>query len=320
MLVAGFFLWGYIVLTSVEFGSSLFLLFPRLVAGQDIFLTQFLSPVWEVNNVFLVGFIVSIIAFFPGFIPWFAVVLFTPICLFLIASGFRILLVLVFFYSSFERLQRLFIVRALFAVSAFAGPAIAAWGATIVLIGVAPALWLGSFAWLLLPAVFFALSSLVAFASVGIQLFRVTTHTAISGAHESSSALSVLTTLSCIVYGASAVWLFRMLPLFTAHSRATAELFWFSLILALALLVLMVGLLAHRAGVAFFGLAATAGVLVFFAIALQYPYLVFPFITAAAAFTAPATAKILFGVFGGGLILLIPSFILLYRLFIFNPK
>ena len=64
VLLAAFFLWCYIVLASAEFGSSLFWLFPAL--APDAPLAKLLSPVWEANNVFLVGFYRLTHRFFSG--------------------------------------------------------------------------------------------------------------------------------------------------------------------------------------------------------------------------------------------------------------
>ena len=119
LLVTGFFLWCYIVVASVAFGATIFLLFPRLRSTQAVSVAKFLSPVWEVNNVFLIGFFVSLLAFFPGCIPWFAMALFIPLCVFVAASGVRILSVLIFFYSPFEELKESLLARLVFALSAF---------------------------------------------------------------------------------------------------------------------------------------------------------------------------------------------------------
>ena len=309
MLVAGFFLWCYVVVASVEFGATLFLLFPKLSGGRTIPVAKLLSPVWEVNNVFLVGFFVSLIAFFPGFIPWFSTALFIPLCIFLVASGIRIFSVLIFFYSSFSRLQQSMVMRLIFTLSAFIAAGTAAWGATSVIVGVSPVLWLGQFLILEIPAVVLALSGLAAFAGVGIKLF--------SGVDARSMVpLGIFIDLSCVAFAFSAIVFFRVLPLFADHAAGSTDLLWLSIALAIALALVALGRLASRPSATFLGLAAMMGILIFYAISLQYPYLVYPFITAAGAFTAAATAPILFIVFCVGLLLVLPSLVLLYKLFL----
>ncbi len=312
MLLAGFFLWCYIVVASVEFGATLFILFPKLRGPRAVSVAQLLSPVWEVNNVFLVGFFVSLLAFFPGFIPWFATALFIPLSVFIVANGVRVLSVLIFFYSPFERIQQSLLARLVFATSAYTAMAAAAWGATVAIIGVTPELWLAQFAWLLVPAVLFALAGLAAFAGVGMELF--------GGADSSTSPVKMFTDFSCVAYAASAVWFFKMVPLFAAHNIRSADVLWTSVALALALALAALGRLARRPSAAFFALAALVGILIFYVISLQYPYLVYPFITAASAYTATSTATILFIVCILGLVLVIPSLAVLYTLFLQKNK
>ncbi|GEM_PF-5309952 len=306
VLIAGFFLWCYIVASSVEFGLSLLILFPRLAGERSLLVITILNPIWEVNNVFLVGFFVSLFAFFPGFVPWLTITLFTPLCIFVAVSGARILLVLVFFYSSWEWLKKSLVVRSAFALCSFAGPVLLAVGAVAVLTGIAPSLWPASFFWLVAAAVCVALSSLAAFAGLfGRKTFG---------------------DVAVIAYAASAIWFFKMLPFYMpwvsiTHPQFLSSAFtWTSLLLVAALALVFAGRLVRRPAIAFTGLAAVAGILIIFVAALQQPYLAYPFVSAASAFTALATAKILFGAFAGGSVILIPSILLLYWLFVFNKK
>jgi hypothetical protein len=232
-------------------------------------------------------------------------------------SGCRIVLILIFFYSQWRAFQKNLLARLLLVICAFAGPALLAWAALIVIMGIAPGLWPAQLVWFLVPAVCVAVTSLLAFASVGMQLFRGTSGTA-------SPLSKSFTDLACILYALSAVWFFKVFPFYAPHAVAIGAalspvFFWSAVALLLALAIILLGRLFHRPISAFIGLSAVAGILIFFVALLQRPYLVYPFITNGAVFTALATAKILFIVFAIGIVILIPSLILLYRLFVFTP-
>ena len=61
------FLFGYVIVASIDFGAGFFNAY-SLFRGKQHILTRiiqrYLSPVWEVTNVFLVFFFVGIVGFF----------------------------------------------------------------------------------------------------------------------------------------------------------------------------------------------------------------------------------------------------------------
>ena len=62
------FLFGYILVGAIDFGAGFFNAYSLLTGRQRILtniIQRYLSPVWEVTNVFLVFFFVGIIGFFP---------------------------------------------------------------------------------------------------------------------------------------------------------------------------------------------------------------------------------------------------------------
>ncbi|PGT99565.1 cytochrome D ubiquinol oxidase subunit II [Bacillus cereus] len=62
------FLFGYVIIGSIDFGAGFFNAY-SLLAGRQHILThiiqRYLSPVWEITNVFLVFFFVGMVGFFP---------------------------------------------------------------------------------------------------------------------------------------------------------------------------------------------------------------------------------------------------------------
>lgn len=62
------FLFGYLIIGSIDFGAGFFNAYSLLVGKKHILtniIQRYLSPVWEITNVFLVFFFVGIVGFFP---------------------------------------------------------------------------------------------------------------------------------------------------------------------------------------------------------------------------------------------------------------
>lgn len=62
------FLYGYLIVASIDFGAGFFAYYGRVIGMESIIgpvISRYLSPVWEVTNVFLVFFFVGIVGFFP---------------------------------------------------------------------------------------------------------------------------------------------------------------------------------------------------------------------------------------------------------------
>ncbi|UZM99114.1 cytochrome d ubiquinol oxidase subunit II [Lysinibacillus sp. MHQ-1] len=63
------FLFGYVIVASIDFGAGFFNAYSLLIGKNHILtniIKRYLSPVWEVTNVFLVFFFVGIVGFFPA--------------------------------------------------------------------------------------------------------------------------------------------------------------------------------------------------------------------------------------------------------------
>jgi len=75
------FLFCYIILASVEFGAG-FLLFVarwrKWPAEVELIIERYLSPFWEVTNVFLISFVVGLVGFFPKSAYWYGTTLLLP--------------------------------------------------------------------------------------------------------------------------------------------------------------------------------------------------------------------------------------------------
>ncbi|GEN45583.1 cytochrome d ubiquinol oxidase subunit II [Alkalibacillus haloalkaliphilus] len=92
MVVLWTFLFGYVIVASVDFGAGFFNAY-SLITGKQHVLTKviqrYLSPVWEVTNVFLVFFFVGIIGFFPSTAYYYGSILLIPVSISIILLAIR---------------------------------------------------------------------------------------------------------------------------------------------------------------------------------------------------------------------------------------
>ena len=86
------FLFGYILIGAIDFGAGFFNAY-SLLTGKKRILTniiqRYLSPVWEVTNVFLVFFFVGIIGFFPKTAFYYGTTLLVPVSIGIILLAIR---------------------------------------------------------------------------------------------------------------------------------------------------------------------------------------------------------------------------------------
>jgi cytochrome d ubiquinol oxidase subunit II len=75
------FLFGYVIVASIDFGAGFFNAYSVFREKQHILtrlIQRYLSPVWEVTNVFLVFFFVGIVGFFPETAYYYGTLLLVP--------------------------------------------------------------------------------------------------------------------------------------------------------------------------------------------------------------------------------------------------
>src|SRR5699024_679208 len=79
--VLWFFLFGYLIVASVDFGAGFFAYYAKKTKQDHIMnklIARYLSPVWEVTNVFFVFFFVGIVGFFPDTAYYYGTALLVP--------------------------------------------------------------------------------------------------------------------------------------------------------------------------------------------------------------------------------------------------
>ncbi|MEW9698334.1 cytochrome d ubiquinol oxidase subunit II [Paenibacillus sp. SI8] len=75
------FLYGYLIVASIDFGAGFFSYYSFITGKKHLvhnIIERYLSPVWEVTNVFLIFFMVGIIGFFPDTSYYFGTALLIP--------------------------------------------------------------------------------------------------------------------------------------------------------------------------------------------------------------------------------------------------
>lgn len=92
IIVLWTFLFGYVVIGSIDFGAGFFNAY-SLLTGKEHILTKiiqrYLSPVWEVTNVFLVFFFVGIVGFFPKTAFYYGTTLLVPVSIAILLLAVR---------------------------------------------------------------------------------------------------------------------------------------------------------------------------------------------------------------------------------------
>lgn len=316
------FLFGYLLVASIDFGAGFFNAYSLLTGRQRILtniIQRYLSPVWEVTNVFLVFFFVGIIGFFPKTAFYYGTTLLVP------ASIALILLAIRGSYYAFETygsrghkgysfmygLAGLFIPAALSIVLTISE------GGFVHMVNESPtldyeALFTSPLTW---SIVVLSLTSVLYISSVFLTWYANK-----AGDAEATKLMRKYALIwalpTIITAGGIMVELRSHNP---EHYENMLEIWW-AFALSLLLFIGSVWLLWSRRnyGVAF-GLLVGQFLLAFFAYGFSHlPYLLYPHLTIYDSFTNEAMAIALIVAFLAGLALLIPSLYLLLRLFLFN--
>ncbi|MBM7717530.1 cytochrome d ubiquinol oxidase subunit II [Siminovitchia sp. FSL H7-0308] len=92
IMVLWTFLFGYVIVASIDFGAGFFNAYSLFTGKQHILtniIQRYLSPVWEVTNVFLVFFFVGIVGFFPKTAFYYGTTLLVPVSISILLLAIR---------------------------------------------------------------------------------------------------------------------------------------------------------------------------------------------------------------------------------------
>ncbi|MEI3604927.1 cytochrome d ubiquinol oxidase subunit II [Pseudogracilibacillus sp. SE30717A] len=318
------FLFGYIIVGSIDFGAGFFNAY-NLITDKKHRLTniiqRYLSPVWEVTNVFLVFFFVGIVGFFPKTAYYYGTTLLVPVSIAILLLAIR------GSYYAFETygarghkgysfmygLSGLLLPASLSIVLTISE------GGFVFLVDNKPvldyfALFINPLTW---SIVLLSITAVLYISAVFLTWYAHKANdvaaTNLMRKYALIWAFPTIITAGGIIY-----WLHFHNPEHFEHILRLSWMFVISFILFLG----TVWLLWKKRNYGFaFWLLVGQFAFAFYGYGLShYPYLLYPYLTIYDSFTNEAMAISLIIAFVLGLGLLLPSLYLLLRLFLFNKE
>ncbi|MCT2535377.1 cytochrome d ubiquinol oxidase subunit II [Aquibacillus koreensis] len=316
------FLYGYVIVASIDFGAGFFAYYAKVTKRDHItnkLISRYLSPVWEVTNVFLVFFFVGIVGFFPSAAYYYGSALLVP-------ASFAIVLIAIrgsFYafenYGSKQSNVYLFLYGAtglFIPASLSVALTISEGGFITEENGVVSLkyfeLFTSPLAW-----------SIVALAVVAILFISASFLTYYASRANDKPALQVVRKWALFWATPTIIMaLTTMIALSQRNERHYQNMLdlWWIFSLSMGFFIIAMGLLyiGRNYGTAFIAIMLQFFFAFFGYGMAQYPYLLDPFIHIEQSVTNESMAIALIAAFIGGLLLLIPSLILLMRLFLFD--
>lgn len=318
------FLYGYIIVASIDFGAGFFSFYSKLTKRDHIIngiIARYLSPVWEVTNVFLIFFIVGLVGFFPDTAYYYGTALLVPGSIALVLLSLRGSFYAFAHYGARDSL----LYHLIYGVTGLLIPASLA---TILTISEGGFIEVGENKVTLLMGELATSSyawAVVLLALVSVLFISASFLTYYAQKAQDRAATTLLRSFA-IVWSLPTIFVSFLVflsirthnPEHFTNMLDVSGLFLLSFacfLIALALLLkrryygwsfVMVLL---QFGFAFWGYGVS-----------HLPYLLYPYITIADSINSPEMGLALVIGFIAGLLLLVPSLILLLRLFLFDAK
>jgi len=318
------FLFGYVIVASIDFGAGFFNAYSLLIGKNHILtniIKRYLSPVWEVTNVFLVFFFVGIVGFFPQTAFYYGTILLVPVSISLVLLAIR------GSYYAFESygarghigytltygIAGLLIPASLSVVFAIAA------GGYVDIVDGQPVLnywtlYTSPFAW---SIVVLSIAAVLYISAVFLTWYA---HKAKD--REATNLMRKYALAWAIPLMVSALGIMYEMKFINPESYNNMVNLWWMFAISAVLFIITVVLIWMRKN---YGLAVSLLIaqfaVAFFAYGIaQYPYLLYPYLTIYDSFTSTQMAIALVIAFVLGLCLLIPSLFLLLKLFLFNKN
>lgn len=318
------FLFGYVIIASIDFGAGFFNASTIVTGKQHIVnsvIQRYLSPVWEITNVFLIFFFVGMIGFFPKTAYYFGTVLIIPISISII------LLVLrgsYYAFSTYGSTKGHVGYTLMYGVTGVLIPASLSTALIVSQGGFIKdtasdgieldylALFTSPFAW-----------SIIALSLVSVLFISASFLAYYSSVAEDDKALSLFRRYTWIWSFPTIVTAFSIIIEMRWHNASHyAGLLSFWWLFAISLLCFSISLLClkkNRYGWSFI-LVVLQFAFAFYGYGLsRYPYLLYPNLTIYDGFTNQTMAYALVVAFILGLLLLVPSLYLVFKLFMNKP-
>lgn len=316
------FLFGYLIIASIDFGAGFFNAYSLLVGKKRILtviIQRYLSPVWEITNVFLVFFFVGIVGFFPRTAYFYGTTLLVPVS---IALG---LLAIRGSYYAFESygsrghkgysfmygLAGLLIPAALSVVLAISE------GGFITIIDDNPVL---DYAALFTSSLTWSIVLLALAAVLYISATFLTWYANKAGDREATNLLRKYALIWSIPLAISVIGIMVELRKHNVihFDRMIDVWYLFGISAVMFVITIIILLMRRHYGVAVWLLIGQFAFAFFGYGISHYPYLLYPHLTIYDSFTNETMAISLVIAFVLGLLLLIPSLYLVFKLFLFD--
>jgi len=318
------FLFGYVIVGSIDYGAGFFNAYSIITGKQHILskiIQRYLSPVWEVTNVFFVFFFVGIVGFFPQSAFYFGTVLLVP------GSIAIILLAIRGSYYAFESYGTkghkgyafMYGATGLLLPASLSIALTISEGGFVSLIDGNPVLNYGALFRSPLTWAIVVLSIVAVLYISAVFLTWYANETADEKATELMRKYALIWSLPLIIAASGIIVELNFHN--EAHFSRMVDLWWM-FVLSLIMWIGTVWLIWKRKnyGIAF-GLLVGQFALAFFAYGIShYPYLLYPYLNIYDGFTNRAMAISLIVAFILGFALLLPSLYLLLKLFLFDKN
>lgn len=318
------FLYGYLIVASIDFGAGFFNYYSTITKKDhliDKVIVRYLSPVWEVTNVFLVFFFIGIVGFFPSTAYYYGTTLLIP------GSIAIILLAIRGSYYAFHHYgakgskfyQLLYGATGLLIPAALSVVLTISEGGFILLADDVLTLDYGAlfssyYSW---AVVILALVSVLYISAYFLAFYAKSAKD--EKAFEVLRKYALNWSLPTIM--ASVLVFFALSEHNPLHFERMLNLSWmFSLSFLFFLGAVYLMWKKQRLGLAFIFVMLQFATAFFGYGASHMPYLLYPYLTIYDGFTNESMAIALITAFIGGLCLLIPSLYLLMRLFLFDNQ
>lgn len=318
------FLYGYVIVASIDFGAGFFSFYGKVTGKGEIVnavINRYLSPVWEVTNVFLIFFIVGIVGFFPDTAYYYGTALLVPGSIALILLAIRGSFYAFHHYGSKTSTLYLFLygMTGLFIPASLATVLTISEGGFIIQNGkqidlLMDKLFTSPYSW---SVVLLALFSVLFISSSFLTYYARKAED-----REAEKVLRSWTLFSSLPTIFASFLVFVSLRNHNLeHFNAMLNNSWL-FVLSMAFFQVALGLIMQRKA---YGVAFVFVMLQFASAFFGYgkshlPYLLYPYITIHSGVTNTVMGEALIWAFIGGLVLLVPSLILLMKLFLFDAK
>ncbi|WP_078554098.1 cytochrome d ubiquinol oxidase subunit II [Bacillus alkalicellulosilyticus] len=305
------FLFIYIILASIDFGAGFF----QMTSSSTLKITsRFLSPVWEVINVFLVFFIVGLVAFFPEASYYYGTILLIPGSIAIILLALRGSYFAFSLYGSKESnlYKRVYQITGLGLAAVLSAVLVISEGVFIN----SGALHIEA---LLKSSLFWSMTLFSMTSVIYISASFFTYYSFIAKEDDSKRLFKK----SVVGWGISsfvcAVFVVASLKLHNpVHYQNMLEIAWVFAIGVIALIWGIYFLINQHYGRAFSCTLLQFAIFFFGYGHTHMPFLLYPNVTLHSSFTNEAMAPMLLTAFFIGLVILLPCMYLLFRLFLFD--